>query len=152
MKKKIFIAAVLLVLFVNAQLCAAKTNATNFVTLKMQDGLRTEFGKLHNVNWKERPDNYIVASFQLNNQSVEAYFNLDGEYSFCTTAIGQENLPLKVSLAINRRLADKKIKAILQMCNDEGTSYYIMASDTINGKTKVYKAYTDGQIQLFQKI
>lgn len=152
MKKKIIIAAASFLLFVSAQTFAANTNASNFVTQKIQEGLKQEFGQIQNVSWSKRSDNQVVALFQLNNQTVEAYFNREGDYSFCTTAISKENLPLKVSLTLNRNFADKNIRAVLQVCNEEGTSYYIMASDTANGKTKIWKAYTDGQVELFKKI
>lgn len=152
MKKKIIIAAASFLLFVNAQLFAAKSAVANYVTTKIKNELQQEFGQVQNVAWTKRPDNIITASFKFNNNEVVAYFNEDGEYSFSTTSIDKQNLPLKVSLALNKDFADKNIRAVLQVCNAEGTSYYIMASDTTNGKTKVYKAYTDGQIQLFQKI
>ena len=152
MKKNIIIiAAASLLSFANAQVFAAKTSATNYVTPKMQDELKNEFGGVQNVSWAKRADNQVVATFTMNTQTVSAYFGTDGEYSFSTAEVSKENLPIKVTLAVNKDLANKNIRSILQMSNAEGTSYFIMASD-VNGKTKVYKAYTNGEIELFKTI
>ena len=152
MKKNIIIiAAASLLSFANAQVFAAKASAINYVTPKMQDELKEEFGGVQNVYWTKRPDNQVVATFTMNNQTVSAYFGVEGEYAYSTTSVSKGNLPLKVTLAVNKDLANKNIKSVLQMTNAEGTSYFILASD-VNGKSKVYKAYTDGQIELFKAI
>lgn len=152
MKKNIIIiTAIALLSITNATVFAAKANAVYYVTPKIQDGFKQEFGSIQNVTWAKRADNQVVASFTLNNQVVNAYFGTDGEYSFCTTSISLENLPLKVTLAVNKDFVDKNIRSVLQMSNPEGTFYYILASDA-NGKTRVWKAHTDGQIELFKTI
>ena len=151
MKKNIILIAIAFLMFANVAIFAAKTSAVNYVTPKIQDGLQEKFGSVQNVAWTMRPDNQIVASFKLNDRDVQAYFDIDGNYSYCTTNLDKQKLPLKVSLAANKKFENPNIRAVLEMSNNEGTTYFIMASDT-NGKMKIWKAYDNGQIEFFRNI
>ncbi len=109
-----------------------------------------EFGNVDQVEWNKTYDNTMEASIKVDGQSVQAYFNEDGEYVCSTTRMEKENLPLKLRLAIDKQLPNVGIAAILQKSSADGTSYFFQGVD---GKfIKIWKGTADGQIEVFKKL
>ena len=150
MKKNIFLAVAASCICICASAFDTKKAVKPIVTNKMEQSLANEFKNPSQVKWSQNKDNTVQASLQVEGQQVQAFFGDDGEYICSTTQISKENLPLKLRLAIDKRLANIGISAILETSSAEGTSYYLQGVD---GKdVKVWKGNANGTIEFIKKL
>ena len=120
------------------------------VTAKVKAAFENDFSKARQVNWKKDSDFYF-ASFQLNDVTVDAAYNEDGELIGLSRKIAIEQAPLAVSLSLSQKYSGYSIPEQAFEVSFEGqTSYYITAD---NGKQVVsLKCYTNGDIDVVSKV
>jgi hypothetical protein len=70
-------------------------------------------------------DNYFKADFVLNGQYVAAFYNADGSMMALTRNISSLQLPIALQADLKRSYDCYWISDVLEVANDEGTSYYI---------------------------
>jgi len=150
MKKTFIIAAASLALAISASAFAPKNKIIRVATPKIEKAFIEEFGDQENVEWTREGNDLIHASFTVDNQLANAYFDNEGNYVCATTEIQKENLPLKLRLAINKEFADANVNAILQMSNPDETAYFFQVTNSKG--TRVWKGYANGSIEMFKKL
>jgi hypothetical protein len=150
MKKNIFLAVAASCICICASAFDAKKVIKPIVTNKMEQSLANEFKNPSQVEWSESKHNTIQASLKVDGQTVQVFFGDDGEYICSITSINQENMPLKLRMAIAKKLPNIGISAILETSSAEGTSYYFQGMDAKG--VKVWKGTPDGSIEFVKKL
>jgi hypothetical protein len=150
MKKNIFLAVAASFICICASAFDAKKIIKPIVTNKMEQSLAKEFKNPTQVEWSENKDNTIQASLKVEGQQVHAFFGNDGEFICSTTPITKENLPLKLRMAIDKKLSNIGISAIVQTNTGDETSYYLQGVDAKG--VKVWKGTANGNIEFIQKL
>ncbi len=150
MKKNIFLAAAACCICICASAFNTKKIAKPLVTNKMEQSLAKEFKNPSQVEWSENKDNTIQASLQVEGQQVHAFFGSDGEYICSTTPITKDKLPLKLRMAIEKKLPNVSVSAIVQTNNQDETSYFFQGVDSKG--VKIWKGTANGNIEFVQKL
>jgi hypothetical protein len=70
-------------------------------------------------------DNYFKADFALNGQYVSAFYDAQGKMIALTRNISSLQLPIALQADLKDRFEAYWISDVLEVANDEGTSYYI---------------------------
>lgn len=150
MKKNIFLAFVASLICICASAFDSSRMTKPFISFKMEQALYNEYGNVDEVEWSKNADNSIKAAIKVDGQPVQAFFNEDGEYICSTTKMGKENLPLKLRLAMDKKLPNVGISAILQTSSAQGTSYFFQGIDGKN--IKIWKGTANGEIEMYKKL
>lgn len=118
--KKLFIAALIVVA---AGTSAFATDVTK-VDYKVKSSFEAKFYGAENVNWSAR-ENYLKASFTLAGESVEAFFNAEGELIGSSRKLDFQRLPLNAIQKIKKDFADYKVVETIEFDLDGDRSYYV---------------------------
>jgi len=135
-----------------------KVSNTSIKNFKM------DFSKATDVKWT-RTSNYDIASFNLKNQDLKAYYDSEGQLIGTTQFKTIEDLPEKGQRVLNEKYKDFKIGQIMYFNNNDinkspmllwGTeiidhsSYFIELSNT----SKKMIVYVDpgGNVKLFKQL
>ena len=70
-------------------------------------------------------DNYFKADFALNGQYVAAFYDAEGKMIALTRNISSLQLPITLQADLKQNYNGYWISDVLEVANDEGTSYYI---------------------------
>ena len=121
MKKKI---ASLLVLaaFVTTGIFAKPIDGD--LSNKVLSSFSERFSEAKHVSWS-KSDNYVKASFTLNNQVMFAYFTLSGEMVGVTRNILSTSLPLNLQTRLKKMATNNWISELFEMATDDQTIYYL---------------------------
>ena len=84
----------------------------------------TSFKNATEVKWTVT-DNYFKADFALNGQYVSAFYDADGKMIALTRNISSLQLPIALQADLKKDYDCYWISDVLEVANDEGTSYYI---------------------------
>lgn len=134
--KKVFLSAALAVTTI-ASFAFATTKQV--ASTRARDSFAREFGGVSNVLWEEGKNSMQKASFIMDNQTVTAFFDDGGELIATTVSMSKEQLPVKVKLAIDKKLAGEAVVEIFSYEGDVESAYFIRTE-----KGKVYKTYNSG--------
>ena len=120
------------------------------VSAKVKAAFITDFSGAKQVNWEKASDFYF-ASFTLNNVNVDAAYNEDGELIGTSRRIEVSQLPLSVSLGLDKKFNGYTLaKYAIELTYDGETSYYVTAE---NEKQIVkLKCSSPGEIETESKI
>jgi hypothetical protein len=144
MKILMIAAFALFSLSVNASGRKEKTIASYRTT----QSLASEFGHVENVKWSNAANNLIRADFVLDEQSVSAFFNEDGEYVASTRELTLDYLNKKLRNAITKLVPAENITQIIYMTTKDEGNYYIETKT--DGVRKVWKCTETGDVSPFK--
>jgi hypothetical protein len=120
MKKRILIAALILV-GITASSFAAKIPE---ITDRVQVSFNREFVNAQDVKW-EKHENFIKASFSMNNMVLSAYFSADGNLIAVSRFISTNQLPIQLSASLKKDYSGYWVSDLFEIHDDNGTNYYI---------------------------
>jgi len=146
MKKLATVFAATAMLFASTAFAADGDN----VSAKVKAAFTTDFSGAKQVNWEKTSDFYF-ASFTLNNVNVDAAYNEEGELIGTSRRIEVAQLPLNVSLGLDKKFNGYTLaKYAIELTYDGETSYYVTAA---NEKQIVkLKCCSTGEIETESKI
>ena len=101
---------------------------------------QNEFTTATEVEWKASTDFY-VASFSMNGQRVNAYYNTDGNLMGITRNITSAQLPVGLQNSMKKNYSTYWISNLFEVANNEGTSYYVTLE---NGSKKIVLQSSNG--------
>ncbi|MBS1573767.1 MAG: hypothetical protein JST09_00570 [Bacteroidetes bacterium] len=120
--------------------------------LKVSDKVLSSFGKdftlAKNVQWREE-NGYLKVRFTVADMLIEAYYSSDGEFVGSARNLLFEQLPLSVIREFNQKYNEASILSVLEVTNNEGTSYRIWLEED-NKKIKL-NASSTGEITILEK-
>lgn len=141
--KKLFLAA-LLVVTMAASAFAKDTKKVNAAAL---GNFKVEFKKASDVTWTAN-ENYAKASFILNNERMEAYYNPEGEKIGTSHAITVDYLPVKAKRAFAKKYGDYTVKEAIEFEGTDETAYFLSAE---NDAESVILKVTDDGLSIYKR-
>jgi opacity protein-like surface antigen len=126
--KKLFMAA-LLVAAIGSTAFAADVTKVN---IKVKNNFEAQFAEATNVSWSTG-GKFTRASFELNDQKIEAFYGSDGEAIGYSRQIGLKQLPQNAVKKINKLYADYKVAEVIEFTQEGDKNYYVSLE---NGNNK----------------
>jgi uncharacterized protein YycO len=141
--KKLFIAALLTITVATSAFTADKTK----VNSKALQNFESQFAEADNVKWRINAE-YVKASFEVNGQKTDAFYDRDGEYIGQCKKITLEDLPVQAKRTFAKKYSDYTVKEALHFQGTEEAAYFISAE---NEKQSVVLKISNGGISVFKK-
>jgi hypothetical protein len=124
--KKLAITLTTVVLFFAT---SAFTNKSDDVPGKVKNSFEKDFSNALNVTW-EKNDNLYFANFSWNSSDVKAVFNADGDLLSTSRKVNIAELPLKISMALEKKYKGYKIEDnAIELISDDQTVYHFAISN-----------------------
>lgn len=140
--KKFFIAALMTVTF------AASAFAKDIkVNTAVAHNFKAEFAKASNVNWITTNE-YTKASFVLNNEKMEVFYNAAGEKIATSRSVTVDALPIKAKRTLARNYAAYNIKEAIEFEGIDDEAYFISAEN--EKASLVLKVDKTGALTIFK--
>ena len=117
--------AALLVVSVAATAFAKDPRTISAVAL---NNFAAEFKKASDVSWTST-ENYIKASFILQSEKMEAFYNYDGEKIGTSKAFNVEALPVHAKRAFAKKYQGYTVKQAIEFEGIDETAYFISAEN-----------------------
>ncbi|HZF64753.1 MAG TPA: hypothetical protein VEY32_02210 [Flavisolibacter sp.] len=100
------------------------------------------FAEAKEVNWTTSP-NLLKVQFVLNEQTLTAFYSIDGEFLGVTRNISSFQLPLMLQAAVKKEYSNYWITELFELSGKNGTEYYITLEDadhklTLKSQDSVY--------------
>src|SRR5206468_1765583 len=92
------------------------------------NNFKVEFKNASDVTWTAT-DTYVKATFILNSEKIEAFYNENGEKIGTSRAISIEELPVKAKRAFAKKFDGYTVKQAIEFNGTEETAYYIAADN-----------------------
>lgn len=111
-----------------------------------------EFKNAKDIAWTNNPK-FIKASFTLNNQHVEAFYNFDATVIAVSKSIGFDKLPTNAIRTISKQYSflNYQIQECIELTNAEGEKHFYV-SFIENGKAKIIiEVDADGSVDTYKK-
>lgn len=144
--KKILYAA-LIAVFVTTSAFAGVT-----VNVKITESFKSEFADASNVTWTTGKD-FAKASFILEGEKMEAFYNLDGTAIGVSKAIGLDKLPKTSIRNITKKypFPPYALKECIEFVNADGeTKYYVSLEEEAKSKI-ILEVSANGSVQVYKK-
>ena len=94
-------------------------------TSKVEKSFGKDFSNATNTSW-EKKSNIYIAHFDLNNVSIEAAYNEDGELIATSRKVDAADMPLAISLEIAKKYSGYEVaKKAEEITFEKQTNYYI---------------------------
>lgn len=101
------------------------------VNYRVLSHFNNDFSEAKNVSWTIS-EKFAKAKFQLDEKTVEAFYDMDGELIGSSTIIGYDKLPKKAIENISKKypFPPYKLKECIEFVNGEGEKSYFTSFDT----------------------
>jgi len=146
--KKLMTVLAALVLLVSAS--AFATTDSPAVTEKVKVAFKKDFVKATGVSWTKKSEFYF-AWFTINNVTVNAAYNEEGELVCISRDMEMAQLPLNVSLVLSQKYADYTLPETVTELNLEGETHYYITISNEKQALKL-KFRPNGEVSIDQKI
>ncbi len=141
--KKLFLAALLAV----AVSAGAFAKGPSKVSAVVVNNFKTDFKKASDVSWNTTAD-YTKATFTLDNERMEAFYNEKGEKVATSRAISLEELPVNAKRAFAKKFEGYTVKEAIELESNDETAYYISAQ---NEKESVILKVSNSGLSTYQR-
>ncbi len=143
--KKYFIPAILATVFAGSAF-ASPSNLQDY----MAAHLSSQFKNATNIHWKTTRD-FTEADFTWENQTLQAFYDEDGNYLGTGRDVPIASLPLNALKTLQDTYRDYAATSALQFQDSgDGVNYYVMLD---NGKNKLVLNVTpSGYVTIFKKL
>ena len=118
------------------------------INQKVLTAFEKDFNSAKNVKWI-RDGEYLKASFTIADMLTDAYYTEAGELVGSARNLLFEQLPLSVIHEYNKRFDESSVMDVLEITNEEGTSYRLWIEQG-NKKFKI-RANGSGDITVLEK-
>ncbi|MBK7432806.1 MAG: hypothetical protein IPI66_02210 [Chitinophagaceae bacterium] len=119
------------------------------VTEEVKAAFRADFSGASQVSWEKISDFYF-ASFTLQNDKVDAAYNEKGELVGTSRRIGLAQLPLGLSMELNRKFEGYTFSAQAFELNYEGQTHYYLSAENSKQTLKL-KGNANGEVEIESK-
>jgi hypothetical protein len=119
MKKTILSIAIVLALF-----STAFANHPGVVNDRAVASFQKDFNKASDVRWAET-NNYVMATFQMDKETLFAYYDFQGNLIGLVHHILTTSLPENLRKDIKKHYSSYWVSELFQITSDQGVYYYI---------------------------
>jgi len=141
--KKLMIAALLVATIGTSAFAADVKNLSYRVTTNFE----AKFTGAKNVTWTESA-NFIKATFELNGETVEAYYSGDGESIGTSRKVEFKTLPLNAISKIKKSYGSYTAKEVIEFDRDGEKNYYVSLVD--GDKQEILEVSFYGNVSSFR--
>ncbi|MCZ2458452.1 MAG: hypothetical protein LC128_02405 [Chitinophagales bacterium] len=113
------------------------------VNSRIMNSFKKEFPQVGSIMWSKDQD-YFKATFVMNYFRMEAWFNEEGKLLGTVRNLSFRQLPLIVVKGINNKYPSANIIEILEITNEEGTTYRVTANE--KNKTIILSSTPEGHV------
>lgn len=124
MKKQIFIFVFVLLAGIST---AFANDATN-VSSRVMNAFRRDFSGAQDVNWETGKD-FTRATFNLGNQVMMAYYQIDGNLIAVTRNLLSTQLPINLLAEVKKNYQSYWISDLFEVATGVDSTYYITLQD-----------------------
>jgi hypothetical protein len=143
--KKLFFAVLVSLTVVSS----AFAKDTKKVSAVAASNFKAEFVKATDVNWTTT-DQYIKASFVMDNEKREVYYNPSGEKIASSRTISIDELPVKAKRSLAKSFSNYTIKEAIEFEGTEDSGYFVSLED--EKESLVLKVGSLGGLSTFKTI
>lgn len=122
--KKLFISALLAATVALNSFAAEGTKVDYNVRISFE----TQFSNVSDVKWTSG-NNYMKATFVLNNVRTEALYSTEGEFIGTNQAIALDELPVNAKRAFAKKYNNFTVKEAVRFEGPQGKAYFIVAEN-----------------------
>jgi len=127
-------------------------NNSDKVSQEVKNSFHAEFGAQSNINWNQT-ENFDVASFDEEGQSVNAYFTKDGALEGRTFLKKWTDLPFQAQLNIVQSYRNYDVESVFayygKSLNNAGNYFVSLSKDN---KTILVQVNENGNTTLYKKL
>ncbi len=143
--KKLFIAAIL-VAAIGTSAFASDAGKVNF---RVKNNFEAQFADATNVQWT-LTSNYAKASFELNDETVDAFYSLDGEAIGISHKVNLKKLPLKAIQKIRKDYSTYTVVETISFEQDGEKSFYVSLAD--GNKKQIVQVSVYGNVSPYNPV
>lgn len=133
MKKQILVLALILAGITGSSFAAGNPDINKYALVSFHK----QFSDAQNVQW-ENNSGFLKASFEMNNQTLYAYYSAQGELLAVTRYISTNQLPVQLLITLKKEFADYWISDLFEIRVNGDTSYYVTVED--GSRKKILKS------------
>jgi opacity protein-like surface antigen len=122
--KKLLFAALIAVSFS----ASAFATDVNQIDGKAMENFKSAYAGASNVQWILK-GSFTKASFYKNDEKVEVFYNLDGDFIAATTQVKMDKLPTSVKRFVAKNYSDYTVQEGFKFEADGATNYFIAAEN-----------------------
>jgi len=141
--KKLFLS----LLIASTVIASAFAKDTKKVNALVASNFKADFSNASNINWTTN-DQYIKASFVLNDEKMEAFYNERGEKIASSKTISIDDLPVKAKRSFAKNYGGYTVKETIEFEGIEDSGYYISAEN--EKESVVLKVNSIGGLSTFK--
>lgn len=141
--KKILLAAMF---FVAAGSSAFAMDASK-VNFRVKSNFESLFADAKNVKWDAK-ENYVKATFQYDDETLEAFFGADGELIGQSRKVEMKELPKNAQQKIKKDFGNYTVTDAIEFVKDGDKSYYV--SLEYGAKKRILQVSLFGSISLYK--
>lgn len=141
--KKILLAAML---FVAAGSSAFALDASK-VNYRVKSSFESLFADAKNVKWDAK-ENYVKATFQYADETIEAFFDADGELIGQSRKVELKTLPVNAKQKIKKDFGSYTVTDAIEFEKDGEKSYYVSLED--GAKKRILQVSLFGSISIYK--
>lgn len=143
--KKLFFAALLTVSLAASAFAADTKKVSSLVA----GNFKVDFRNASDVTWTAT-DDFAKATFTLNQQKMEAFYDANGEIIGTSKSINLEELPVNAKRNFAKRFEGYTVKEAIRFEGTDDAAYYISAEN--EKESVILKVGDNNQISTYQKI
>jgi hypothetical protein len=122
MKKFLYLAVLLI------GVSAAAATPPDEISEKVLKAFKATFTSAEEVTWKEL-DNSCQANFKMNQITVRAMYDNEGNLLETVRYYGENNLPPNIIAKLKKRYASKEVFGVTEVTSDSEVAYHITLKD-----------------------
>lgn len=124
-----------------ADIKKVNTNAVN--------SFKSDFKKAANVRWA-RTQNFIKATFTLDGQEMEVFYNMDGEKVATSKKIALDELPAEAKRTFTKKFDGYNVKEAIHFKGTDEEAYYISAEN--ENESVIVKVALNQSVSIFDAV
>jgi hypothetical protein len=118
----------------------------NTLTTRAAETLKALYSKAQNVTWRPTFNSMVRATFDMYGETYYAFFNDKGEYVATTQDVDLQDFPLKLRMAIDKKMDGQPISSTFELNSDEEHAWYFESRNK-KGKMQIWKGFESGRIE-----
>lgn len=137
-------------LAVSITLSAFSTDVTiegSKISMRTLNNFRSDYGNISGVEWSMKED-FAKASFIYNNEKMEAFYDVTGQFIGSSKAVALDQMPLNVKRVFAKKYADYIVKETILFDGVDERSYYISAEN--DSRSVILHVSKEGAVSVFQ--
>jgi hypothetical protein len=142
--KKLFFATLLAVTVAGS----AFATEVNKVSSAVMSSFKNEFKQASDISWKTG-EGFAKATFTLNNQQMEAFYNYNGQLIASDQYITFDQLAAEAQKSFSKKFGGYEVKQVIHFEGTEEEAYYVSAENEV--ETVVVKIDTRHELSIFKR-